>query len=50
MAALMLTTELSTLIQDSKRKNPDLRNAADKSLNDLKALPNTSEAQLAAET
>ncbi|KAL9593500.1 MAG: hypothetical protein Q9219_007524 [cf. Caloplaca sp. 3 TL-2023] len=48
MTAQVLTTELSNLIQDSKRKNPSLRNAAEKSLSELKALPNTSEAQLAA--
>ncbi|KAL8717742.1 MAG: hypothetical protein Q9225_005039 [Loekoesia sp. 1 TL-2023] len=48
MTAQILSTELSSLIQDSKRRNPDLRNAAEKSLSELKALPNTSEAQLAA--
>ena len=46
MTAQILTSELSTLIQDSKRKNTDIRSAAEKSLSDLKALPNTSEAQL----
>lgn len=49
MTAQLLTSELSTLIQESKRKNPELRAAAEKSLNDLKALPRTSEAQIAAE-
>lgn len=49
MTAQLLTSELSTLIQESKRKNPDLRAAAEKSLNDLKALPRTSEAQIAAD-
>ena len=48
MTAQILASELSTLIQDSKRKNTELRTAAEKSLQDLKALPNTSEAQLAA--
>lgn len=48
MTAQILASELGTLIQDSKRKNTELRNAAEKSLQDLKALPNTSEAQLAA--
>ncbi|KAI4239845.1 MAG: hypothetical protein LQ352_007769, partial [Teloschistes flavicans] len=49
MTARILSSELSTLIQDSKRKNPDLRNAAEKSLTDLKALPNTSDAQISAD-
>ncbi|KAL9608497.1 MAG: hypothetical protein Q9167_006676 [Letrouitia subvulpina] len=48
MTAQVLTAELSALAQESKKRNADIRNAADKSLNDLKALPNTSEAQLAA--
>jgi hypothetical protein len=48
MTAQILAAELGTLIQDAKRKNTELRNAAEKSLQDLKALPNTSEAQLAA--
>ncbi|KAL8779426.1 MAG: hypothetical protein Q9213_006944 [Squamulea squamosa] len=49
MTSQLLSSELLTLIQDSKKKNPDLRNAAEKSLADLKALPNTSEAQVAAD-
>ncbi|KAL8751834.1 MAG: hypothetical protein Q9199_006154 [Rusavskia elegans] len=49
MTSQLLSSELSALIQDSKKKNPDLRNAAEKSFGDLKALPNTSEAQLAAD-
>ncbi|KAL8734245.1 MAG: hypothetical protein Q9181_003291 [Wetmoreana brouardii] len=48
MTAQILSSELLNLIQESKRKHPDLRNAAEKSLNDLKTLPNTSELQLAA--
>ncbi|KAI9839982.1 MAG: hypothetical protein M1819_000174 [Sarea resinae] len=48
MTAQILSSELTNLIQDSKRKNSDLRHAAEKSLNELKALPSTSEAQLAA--
>ena len=48
MTAQLLTSEISILIQESKRKNPDLRSAAEKSLNDLKALPRTSEAQIIA--
>ncbi|KAL8807659.1 MAG: hypothetical protein Q9200_004595 [Gallowayella weberi] len=48
MTYQLLSAELSNLIQESKRKSPDLRNAAEQSFNDLKALPNTSEAQLAA--
>ncbi|KAF1911867.1 hypothetical protein BDU57DRAFT_90196 [Ampelomyces quisqualis] len=49
MTAQILATELGNLIQDSKRKNTELRNAAEKSLQDLKSLPNTSEAQLSAD-
>ncbi|KAH7414357.1 hypothetical protein DE146DRAFT_32668 [Phaeosphaeria sp. MPI-PUGE-AT-0046c] len=49
MTAQILAAELANLIQDSKRKNTELRNAAEKSLQDLKSLPNTSEAQLAAD-
>ncbi|KAL8946980.1 MAG: hypothetical protein Q9222_006691 [Ikaeria aurantiellina] len=48
MTAQILTSELSTLAQESKKKNPELRAAAEKSLSDLKSLPFTSEAQLAA--
>lgn len=48
MTAQILGSELSNLIQDSKRKNSELRNAAEKALQDLKALPVTSEAQLTA--
>lgn len=48
MTAQILATELGNLIQDSKRKNTELRNAAEKALQDLKALSVTSEAQLAA--
>ena len=48
MTAQILGSELGNLIQDSKRKNAELRNAAEKALHDLKALPVTSEAQLAA--
>lgn len=48
MTAQILATELGNLIQDSKRKNTELRNAAEKALQDLKSLPNTSEAQLSA--
>ena len=48
MTAQLLTSELSTLVQESKRKNPDLRAASEKSLNDLKNLPRTSEAQITA--
>lgn len=48
MTAQILAAELGTLIQDSKRKNTELRTAAEKSLQDLKALPQTSETQLSA--
>ncbi|SLM40337.1 endosomal peripheral membrane protein [Lasallia pustulata] len=49
MTAQLLSSELANLIQEAKRKNTELRNAAEQSLNDLKALPITSEAQLAAD-
>jgi hypothetical protein len=47
MTATILQSELSSLIQDSRRKSPDVRNAAEKSLADLKSISITSEAQLA---
>ncbi|KAF2496350.1 hypothetical protein BU16DRAFT_460741 [Lophium mytilinum] len=48
MTAQILSSELANLIQDSKRKNTELRNVSEKALQDLKALPATSETQLAA--
>jgi hypothetical protein len=48
MTAQILAAELGNLIQDSKRKNTELRTASEKALQDLKSLPVTSEAQLAA--
>ena len=48
MTAQILAAELGNLIQDSKRKNTELRTAAEKALQDLKSLTVTSEAQLAA--
>lgn len=65
MTAQLLASELSSLVQESKRKNQEIRavrfgdntirifpadlsQAAEKSLNDLKSLPQTSEAQLSA--
>ncbi|KAF9250093.1 hypothetical protein DTO027I6_291 [Penicillium roqueforti] len=49
MSSQFLQTELANLIHESRRKNSDLRNAAEQSLNELKALPSTSEAQIAAD-
>ncbi|KAL4977537.1 hypothetical protein BDW66DRAFT_150114 [Aspergillus desertorum] len=49
MSSQLLQSEILNLIQESKRKNADLRNAAEESLNDLKALPSTSEAQISAD-
>ncbi|KAJ5871582.1 uncharacterized protein N7529_003935 [Penicillium soppii] len=49
MSSQFLQTEIANLIQESRRKNSDLRNAAEQSLNELKALPSTSEAQIAAD-
>jgi hypothetical protein len=48
MTAQLLAAELGNLIQDSKRKNTELKNAAEIALKDLKSLPNTSETQLSA--
>ena len=47
MTATILLSELSSLIQDSKRKNPEVRNTAERSLGELKTISITSEAQLA---
>ncbi|KAL5391579.1 hypothetical protein PMIN06_003166 [Paraphaeosphaeria minitans] len=49
MTAQILAAELGNLIQDSKRKNTELKNAAEKALQDLKSLSVTSEAQLSAD-
>ena len=49
MTSTLLTNELTTLSSESKRKNIQLRNAADKSLQELKAIQVTSEQQLAAD-
>ncbi|KAK4506569.1 hypothetical protein PRZ48_000301 [Zasmidium cellare] len=49
MSATLLSNELSNLSSEAKRKNGDLRAAADKSLQELKSLPTTSEQQLAAD-
>ncbi|KAK5137373.1 hypothetical protein LTR08_008951 [Meristemomyces frigidus] len=49
MTATLLAHELATLLSEAKRKNVELRNAADKSLQELKTIPNTSEQQLAAD-
>ncbi|KAI9819746.1 MAG: hypothetical protein M1826_001099 [Phylliscum demangeonii] len=47
MTAQLLTSQLNNLIQESKRKNAELRNAAENAVGELKGLPNTSESQLA---
>ncbi|TVY60725.1 Protein MON2-like protein, partial [Lachnellula suecica] len=49
MTAQILSSELANLIQESKRKHSDLRNATEKSLDELKSLRSTSEAQIAAD-
>ncbi|KAI0011549.1 guanine nucleotide exchange factor in Golgi transport N-terminal-domain-containing protein, partial [Xylariaceae sp. FL0662B] len=49
MTTQLLSTELTNLIQESKRKNNDLRQAAEKSLEELRSIRSTNEAQLAAE-
>lgn len=48
MTTILLTNELTTLASEAKRKNPELRNAADRSLQELRSLAATSEQQLAA--
>ncbi|KAI0595176.1 endosomal peripheral membrane protein [Biscogniauxia sp. FL1348] len=49
MTTQLLATELTNLIQESKRKHNDLRQAAEKSLDELKSIRAANEAQLAAE-
>ncbi|KAI0382303.1 hypothetical protein F5Y04DRAFT_253455 [Hypomontagnella monticulosa] len=49
MTTQLLSTELANLIQESKRKHNDLRQAAEKSLEELKGIRAANEAQLAAE-
>ncbi|EDO02258.1 hypothetical protein SS1G_04734 [Sclerotinia sclerotiorum 1980 UF-70] len=49
MTAQILASELGNLIQESKRKHTDLRNAAEKSLDEIRGLRSTSEAQIAAD-
>ncbi|PYH42130.1 putative endosomal peripheral membrane protein (Mon2) [Aspergillus saccharolyticus JOP 1030-1] len=49
MSSQFLQAELLNLIQESRRRNSELRNAAEESLNELKALPSTSEAQISAD-
>ncbi|EME50376.1 hypothetical protein DOTSEDRAFT_69034 [Dothistroma septosporum NZE10] len=49
MSATLFANELSHLSSEAKRKNADLRSAADKALQELKSLPSTSETQLAAD-
>ncbi|KAK4118513.1 hypothetical protein N657DRAFT_606121 [Parathielavia appendiculata] len=45
MTAQLLASELANLIQESKRKHNDLRQAAEKSLDELRSVKTTSEAQ-----
>jgi hypothetical protein len=49
MSATILANELSTLISEAKRKQSDLRHAAERSLQEIKSLSVTSEQQLAAD-
>ena len=48
MTAHFIGNELNTLIQETKRKLPNVKSAAEKSLQELKSLPSTSEKQLTA--
>ncbi|KAI9728720.1 MAG: hypothetical protein M1828_002826 [Chrysothrix sp. TS-e1954] len=50
MTAHVLSTELGVIIHESKRKEPELKSSAEKSLQELKSLTVTSEAQYAAGT
>ncbi|KAG0640673.1 hypothetical protein HOY80DRAFT_1116635 [Tuber brumale] len=43
MTAQFLTNELTNLVQEAKRKNSDLRHAAEKSLADLKSIGSTTD-------
>jgi hypothetical protein len=49
MSATILANELSTLVSEAKRKQSDLRHAAERSLQEIKSLSVTSEQQLAAD-
>ncbi|KAK1754026.1 hypothetical protein QBC47DRAFT_423809 [Echria macrotheca] len=49
MTSQLLASELANLIQESKRKHNDLRQAAEKSLEELKSLRSSSEPQIASE-
>ncbi|RYP20033.1 hypothetical protein DL767_009534 [Monosporascus sp. MG133] len=49
MTTQLLATELTNLIQESKRKHNDLRQAAEKSLEELKSIRAGNEAEVAAE-
>ncbi|OAA59891.1 endosomal peripheral membrane protein [Niveomyces insectorum RCEF 264] len=46
MTAQLLASELSNLIQESKRKHNDLKQAAEKSLEELRSISDSSEAQI----
>ncbi|WPG99639.1 Hypothetical protein R9X50_00245800 [Acrodontium crateriforme] len=48
-AISLLSSELSGLSTEAKRKIPELRTAAEKSLQELKSLPTTSEQQISAD-
>ncbi|KAH9907294.1 hypothetical protein F4778DRAFT_530002 [Xylariomycetidae sp. FL2044] len=49
MTSQLLSTELTNLIHESKRKHNDLRQAAEKSLDELRSVRGPNEGQLAAE-
>ncbi|PNS19822.1 hypothetical protein CAC42_7789 [Sphaceloma murrayae] len=49
MSGQILAIELTAISQEARRKHADIRTAAEKSLQDLKSLPSTSEQQLAAD-
>ncbi|KAL1888762.1 Endocytosis and vacuole integrity protein [Ceratocystis pirilliformis] len=49
MTTQLLATELANLVQESKRKHNDLRQAAEKSLEELKSLKGVNETQATAE-
>ncbi|KAI5800080.1 hypothetical protein EDC01DRAFT_613157 [Geopyxis carbonaria] len=49
MTAQFLHNELTNLVQEAKRKNSDLRQAAEKSLQDLKSIPPTADVSVGRE-
>ena len=49
MTSHILSSELNVIIQESRKKHADLKSATEQALRELKALPATSDSQLAAD-